>query len=412
VRITYLYQYFKTRNMSGGTRTYEMGRRLVDMGHVVTVITADSFADGHRGWRETNESGIRVLWASVPYSNSLSVPRRLAAFSRFAYLAGRKASTLTTDVILASSTPLTIALPGVWAKRRLDVPMVFEVRDLWPELPIAVGALRNPLGKVAARWLEAFAYRNSDRVIALSPGMKAGIAEKGVPQDRIKVIPNSCDLDLFDVPRHRGLEWRHRHPQFGDRPIVLYGGTIGRINGVGWLAQVAAISSDIRPEVCFVVIGSGGQRDQVQQIASELGILGRNFFLLPAMPKTEMADALSAATICISTFIDLPEMWNNSANKFFDGLAAGRPVALNYSGWQADLIEEQGAGLVLPVSDPTLAAKMIIEKVQDQRWLIAAGGAAQRLARERFDRRRLAEQLESLLLQVAVKAESISGLGL
>src|SRR5690606_10279956 len=125
-----------------------------------------------------------------------------------------------------TSTPLTIAIPGVLAARRLGVPMVFEVRDLWPDIPIALGVLKNPLAKYAARCLERFAYSNSKRIVALSDGMAAGIVATGYPPGRVTVIPNSCDLQLFQYDAAGAMRFRHRHPELGFGPIVLYPGTI------------------------------------------------------------------------------------------------------------------------------------------------------------------------------------------
>ena len=198
MKITYIHQYFNTRDMSGGTRSYEMARRLVSMGHEVTMIT--SWRSSHVGthWFETDESGIKVLWLPVKYSNHMSYAARVRAFFRFAFGAARKAASLPADVVFATSTPLTIAFPGIFAAKALNVPMVFEVRDLWPELPIAIGALKNSMLKYAAVRLERFAYNNSSRIIALSPGMRDGVVRSGYSENRVTVIPNSADLELFD----------------------------------------------------------------------------------------------------------------------------------------------------------------------------------------------------------------------
>ena len=171
MKILYLHQYFKTPGMAGGTRSFEMARRLVARGHEVHVVTARD-APGSRVWTYTQESGIDVHWCSVPYSNHMSYSRRIRAFAKFSRLAARRAASIEADVLFATSTPLSIVLPASYAARRQRIPMVFEVRDLWPELPIAVGALKNPLAIAAARWLERFAYRKATHVVALSPGMR------------------------------------------------------------------------------------------------------------------------------------------------------------------------------------------------------------------------------------------------
>jgi glycosyltransferase involved in cell wall biosynthesis len=128
-------------------------------------------------------------------------------------------------------------------------------------------------------------------------------------------------------------------------------------------------------------------------------VLNQSFFMIDSLPKEEMPRVLSAATVATSLFVDLPQMWANSANKFFDALASGTPVAINYQGWQADLLAESGAGLVLDVHDVEAAARLLVQKVQDQAWLQRAGLAARSLAEQRFSRDELARKLEGVLLR-------------
>ena len=189
MRIIYLHQYFNTPNMSGGTRSYEMARRLVDRGHEVHMVTSsrDGKPSGRhaRGWTETVEAGIQVHWCSVPYSNHMSSRRRLGAFAKFSRLAARKATALRGDVVFATSTPLTIALPAVYAARRRSIPMVFEVRDLWPEMPIAVGALN--VGSIRLtfhpvrtnRLASAAGHRDDDLHVDAARGDEMGWFEMG-----------------------------------------------------------------------------------------------------------------------------------------------------------------------------------------------------------------------------------------
>src|SRR5690554_1952766 len=168
--------------MSGGTRSYEMARRMVAAGHEVYMVTSYREQDANRkGWFLTEEAGINVHWYPVPCSNHMGFVQRIKAFIAFALAARKKSVELDGDIIFATSTPLTIALPAVPASRKKKIPMVFEVRDLWPEMPIAVGALKNPLLRFAAHRLEHWAYHNAEAVVALSPGMKEGVLRTGYP---------------------------------------------------------------------------------------------------------------------------------------------------------------------------------------------------------------------------------------
>jgi len=401
VKIIYLHQYFTTPGMSGGTRSYEMARRMVDAGHEVHMVTARSDLDcASKDWEIETVSGIQVHWLPVPYDNAMSYFRRLLAFTAFARKAGDYAARLNGDVVFATSTPLTICIPGVKVSRKLGVPMVFEVRDLWPELPIAMGALNFPFGKAVAKKLERWAYKNSARVVGLSPGICEGVERAGFPAEKTVCIPNSSDVELFSVPDSEGHAFRAKREWLGTNKLVIYAGTFGRINGVGALVDIAAEMKKLDSSVKFLAVGRGAEFDLVEEKAREKGVLGGNFFMEKAIPKSEIPSLFNAATVCTSLFIPLEPMWNNSANKFFDALAAGRPVMINYGGWQSKLLSEHQAGLSVSHEDPKAAAVELYQFLQNEPALAEAGKNAFKLATEQFSRDRLAAQLIRVLEEV------------
>lgn len=397
MKITYLYQYFVTPQMPGGTRAYEMARRLAASGHEVNLITSVREPGKRaRKWEVSTEDGIRVHWYPVPYANAMGKLARIRAFVRFAVAASRRAAALESDVVFASSTPLTIVLPGAYAARKHKCPLVFEVRDLWPELPITMGELSGRLEIALARALERFAYRQASRIIALSPGMAEGIIAQGFPPERIDVIPNSCDLARFQ--RQTGEDsFRRAYPELGNGPIVLYAGTLGRINGVDYLAQLAKRVLSRHPDLRFVVLGDGSEAAKLEALARRLGVWQVNYFQYPRVSKDDVVAAFSAASLITSLFVDVAEMQNNSANKFFDGLAAGKPVAINYGGWQAELIKEYQLGLVLS-RDLDRAALDLTEFLSSPMRMEAAGKSALDLARTRFCRDRLFSNFHQALV--------------
>ena len=392
--------------MTGGTRSYEMARRLVQRGHEVHMVTSQNDPEdgARRSWTETDEMGVRVHWWPVPYANRMKFSQRMRAFCEFAWRAASRAAALDGDVVFATSTPLTVALPGIYAARRCGVPFVFEVRDLWPELPIAVGALKSRTARRAARLLEKTAYQQASHIVALSPGIKAGIVQGPVATDRVTVIPNSCDFDLFEVDDERGAEFRQQYDWLADRPLVVYTGTLGVINGVDYLPRLAAEVARLSPEVRFLVVGSGQQESFIRAQAKRLGVLDRNFFTCRSIAKDQMPAVLSAADVATSLFIDLPEMRNNSANKFFDALAAGTPIAINHEGWLADLIRERGLGLVLDPANFTNAALELNGFLRNRERMARAAMSARRAGLELFDRDTLASRLENVLLDATGRA--------
>lgn len=403
MRIIYLHQYFNTPDMVGGTRSFEMARRLATFGHEVQMVTSLRTEDDDRlqkyDWIETQEDGINVHWTSVPYSNKMSFRKRYNSFIKFALLSSLKAASLGGDIVFATSTPLTIAIPGIYAKRRKKIPMVFEVRDLWPKGPISQGVLTNPFVIALAEWLEKFAYNNSSHIIALSPGMKQGIIEAEFPENKVTVIPNCCDLDLFDVEPVYGENIRSEYKWLGNRPLVFYGGTFGYANGVDYLVKLAASVYKKDPEIRFVLLGDGAMKDTISRLAKDLGVLENNLYILPPAPKKMMPFWQSASTISISMFRNIKSSWANSANKFFDAIAAGTPIAINYKGWQADIIREKGIGIVLDVENVEESGQHILKVIYDKKWLKNASDSAKKLAVERFNRDEMARKLENVLIK-------------
>ena len=412
MRIVYLHQYFITPQMAGGSRSYEMARRLVNDGHEVHMVTSDQSGDqSGADWRHTIESGIHVHWTPVRYDNVMSYRERVIAFLKFAWRAARKARALNGDILFATSTPLTIAIPAVFAARRCRVPMVFEVRDLWPAVPIAIGAIRNPLAKHAAVALERFAYRNAERIVALAPGMRDEIVATGYSRDKVVVIPNGCDLDLFvDLDGARRL--REENSWLGAGPLLVFTGTFGLVNGMDYLVHLAVSLNRRDPEIRIAAIGAGREFSRIQQLARQYGVLDRNFFLLGKLPKREAAAWVGAADMTIALFTGPEIVWRDAVqNKFFDSLAAGTPVANNFTGWQARIAAEAGAGIILSSGDIESAAEDLAHALRDPDWLHRAGEAARKLAVERFNRDELAARLGHLLEEVNRDARGYAGSG-
>lgn len=408
MKIIYLHQYFNTPDMSGGTRSYEMAKRMVAAGHEVHIVTSSrDEGNRHIGWRVSRESGIHVHWFSVPYSNHMNYLQRISAFFSFAKTAKNKAIELEGDIVFATSTPLTIALPAVLSSRKKKIPMVFEVRDLWPEMPIAMGALKNPVLQFFARKLERWAYQNSSAVIALSPGMKEGVVQAGYSADKVAVIPNSSDNTEFKYNSQAAHEFRAARPWLEDKPLLVYTGTFGKVNGVGYMVELAKALNTLNSNIRILLVGDGAERSQVISSAKEAGVFEENLFFESRIPKKDIPALLSAATMASALFIDLPEMRPNSANKFFDALASGTPIFINYGGWMNDLVKSHGCGLAMWKKPIEEVAKELNWKLYDKEWLESAGNAARTLAENDFDRDKLAGQLIEVLERV-VNNQSLS----
>lgn len=402
MRIVYIHQYFKTPSTPGGSRSYEMARRLAARGHDVHIVASTSEAAS--GFTESVEN-FTVHWLSVPYSQLMSYKERIKAFISFAARAAKISRKLRGDVVFASSTPLTVAIPGIISTLFRRSRLVFEVRDLWPDVPIMMGALESRLQRVAALTLEKFTYRYAAHIVALSPDMRDAIISKGVNSRKVSVIPNASDNHLFQEQSSAGQEVRDRYAWLGSRKLVLYCGTLGLVNDVSYIARLAAEAIKLDQNVRFLIVGKGNDEERVRKAAQELGVYERNFFMIPPVPKTEVPAIFAAADISMSTVAPRPLLAANSANKVFDTFASGTPLAINHEGWLAKLLIETEAGLVLDKTDAEAAARQLLAFLDSPERLKAAGRSSKNLAIENFDRQRLADQLAEILGNVAPQRE-------
>lgn len=400
MRITYLHQYFRTPAQFGGTRSFDLARRLVARGHDVTMIASDRTGRSSVQIQQWVD-GVRVIWIPLAYDQSMSYRQRMAVFLRFALKSARVACQTPCDIVIASSTPLTIALPAMLASWRRRVPWVFEVRDLWPEIPLAVGAIRNPVIAWAAKALASAAYRSATAIVALSPGIRAGIIRYGVDGRKVTVIPNFCELDRFGRRVAPAGDWIGGHPELASRPLALYAGQVGHINGIEFVLDMARIAQHVMPDLAFVLLGRGSQWGMIEAQARQQGLLGRNVFMYPGVPKADVPSAFAAANVSLGIFRPGLGMESNSSNKFFDALASGCPVAINYGGWQAELVAHEGLGVVLTPNDASQAAKQLIAFMSDQPAIDHARASARRVARRDFDADVMATRLERVLAAAA-----------
>lgn len=404
MKVLYLHQYFATPESNGGTRSYEMAKRFVKNGHEVEFVTTSAFMPSsfhfNDGWNQLVLDGIKLNVLHLAYSNKDKFFNRIIKFINFSVRSTIKAISIKSDVVLATSTPLTIALPAVIYSKIKKVPMVFEVRDLWPELPIAVGALKNPIIIKLAQWLEIFAYKNAKHLVGLSPGMCNGIIQKGIAPEIVTLATNSCDTSLFDVPEDIGIEYKLSKLSFvKGRKLVVYTGTFGLINNVKYMVDLALASSTQGNNVCFVAIGDGMQKEEILGYAKKLGVLNNNFYVLDPVPKVEIVNILSAADISLSLFGPIPEMWHNSANKLFDALASSTPIAINYGGWQQELIEKNQCGIVLDAYDSSKSAELLNDFLYDLDKYQNAKEKCHYLAYHEYSRDLMASKLENALLK-------------
>ena len=404
MKIVYLHQYFNTPSMWGSHRSYEMARRLVSMGHQVQIITAYLKDDKKKSF-DTEIDGIKIHWIPVPYSNYMSFDKRIWAFIKFSIFAIPAVLKNKSDLIFATSTPLTVCIPAIILKIFTRKRFIFEVRDLWPELPIAFGAIKNPILIFLAKLLEKAAYYFADAIIALSPGMKEGIVKKGKNSQSIAVIPNSCDFNLS----------RKNVPKLGSfvnnindhDPVIAFMGAFGLINNLEWIVELGESLENIDSNVKILLIGDGIMKDHLLNSINSRNLLERIKVIDP-VPKKDIPNILNNIKMSIITFNDIPAMRNNSANKFFDSLATATPVIINFGGWINKLVNDNECGIDGWKKSLPEVAKNVHDKCNNNEWLNIAGRNAHDLGKKYFDRDIAAKNLNNIFNSVLNGDNNIS----
>ena len=400
MHVAYIHQHFVSPKGASGTRSYEMGQRLMRAGHRVSLICGANDAtallsDLSQRVNKVDVDGLPVICINEYYSNRMSFMQRVAAFRRFATTATKVVSALDADLVFASSTPLTVGIPGMKAARRLGAPFVFEVRDLWPEIPIAIGVVKNPLLKWYLHRLEKKIYFSAEHIIALSPGMKKGVCRTGYPEDRVTMIPNASDLDLFQ-PSGEPLD----DDRFGapDDVRFIFTGAHGPANGLEAVLDAAAeLKRRDARGIRIVFIGDGKAKPGLLERSRREG-LDDLFTFMSRIPKIELATLAPRMDVGLMILKNLPSFYyGTSPNKFFDYLACGIPVLNNYPGWVADMIQEHDCGRVVPPDDPRAFADAMLWFRDHRGELSEMGRRGRALAQARFSRDELgAKFIETL----------------
>ncbi len=406
MHILYFHQHFSTPKGATGTRSYEMAQELISRGHQVTMVcgsydvakTELEDAETVGGIRRGKSHGIDVIELQLPYSNKDNFLKRATIFLKFALKSINIARKTDYDLLFATSTPLTAGIPGIVMKMfKPKKPFVFEVRDLWPELPREMGVITNPLILSAMSLLEWLSYHAADHCIGLSPGIVEGIQKRGIPEKRVSMIPNGSDLELFQpvTEKNKSLFPNLHEDDF----VAIFTGAHGIANGLDAVLDAAReLKKRGETKLKFLFIGEGKLKKNLQQRAQEEQLDNCQF--LDPMPKIKLAKLLPHADVGLMILANVPAFYyGTSPNKFFDYISAGLPVLNNYPGWLASLIEENQCGKVVPPEQPSSFADALLELARDPH-LTDKGSKARKLAETQFDRKKLAKKFGDLLEKI------------
>lgn len=393
MRILYFYQYFSTSEGAWGTRVYEFAKRWAEQGHEVTVVTSiyakSDLTSAHLVENQIIE-GIRVKVINVVIDNRQRVFRRMITFLQYAFISSWFALTLKADVVIASSGPITVGIPGLiakWVRRR---KLIFEARDLWPEGAIRMGLLKGRWMIKLAYAFEKLCYRNSSVIIGLSPGIRDDI-KKRFPMCVVESVTNAANISLFSTPvKFNGVVCAS---------YALYFGNIGQVNHSEYLLDAAQILiTKGRGDIQLLLIGEGQLKDQLKARVQKEKILNVTF--LDLMPKTALIGYVQHALASVIPLKPLPVFDTSSPNKLFESMAAGVPVIQTTQGWIKDFIEQHQVGLTVDGNNPQELADQLILLKDNPDMRNEMGRRSRAVAIQYFDKDYLAAKMLDILKSI------------
>ncbi len=402
MKILYIHQYFTTNEGGGGTRSYDVSRYLVSNGHSVTMICgmnqrAGLHVRGIRLWKVTWIDGIKVIVLRVPYSNYMSVAARLFSFFNFSLLsilAGIKERKI--DLVFASSTPLTVAIPGVVLSKFRRKPYIFEVRDLWPEDLVAAGRMKSgSIGHRIHEFLENRSYARASKVILVSKGFHDRLLERNYPDSFLETIELGADGELFENVRINKGFWKEKG--LDSKTIAVYTGAHGNANGLYQILDAAEYLKN-RDDIAIVMIGDGGEKPDLLKELQQRNL--KNVHMFDPVIKKDLPGILAGCHIGLMILKQITRPRWVTPNKLFDYMFAGLPTLVNFEGTTAEIVEKEKIGITCKPGSAEDLAQGIQFFTDNPEKRLETGMNARRLAYQKYDRKILANKMEKTLLSV------------
>lgn len=412
MNILLIHQYYLEEDDPGGSRFNEMASTWTTAGHEVTVIAgmvhynANKKGKGYKGKFvvEKQQGSVRVIRTHVSESYNSSFLGRLWGYVSFTFsslYAGLFKCKDEYDFILVTSPPLFVGFSGYVISRMKKIPLIFEVRDLWPESAIDTGVLTNKSLIKFAYWFEKFIYKKAELVNVLTPAFRTNlIQEKGIGHDKIIFIPNGADFNLsedllnnFDHQAFKKkLGWENKF-------VITYVGAHGVANHLEQVFDAAEILKDTN--VLFVLIGMGMRKPFLMEEKERRKI--ENVVFLDPVPKTVVFQYILASDMGASILKRVDTFKTIYSNKTFDYMACKRPVLMAIDGVSRELVEESGGGTYVEPENPQHYKEVISQYLIQPDRAAVEGENGYRFVKEYFDREILAEKYLKLIQEKALQ---------
>lgn len=410
MRVLFITQYFPPESEIGGIRIFEMARHLVARGHVVTVLTGIPNYPSGKVQREYLRKAFRLFWTEdlngikvvrvVLYpSHSKRASSRLVNYFSFAIASSLRGLGMRGfDVVVATSPPLTTGIAAWLTASMHRMPLVMEIRDLWPEAAIQLGYLKNSAARKMAYGLERFLYSYASSIVTVSEGIKKGIVRRGIDPNKCSVLVNGIDAILFN-PKSNNESIEKLKEDGGI--IGLYLGSLSMYHGLDLAVELLKQLQPIK-SVKVVFAGGGSAKSELESSVRVKGI--NNAIFLPSPPRDQMPGLIASADFSLA-FVKQSEFsrWLLSS-KIFMYMACGSPIFAAAAGETRQIIEEAKAGIVVePSPNGVKALAREISRVHDDPAFVSFGQNGRVYAEERCSWESIASSYEQILLEAIRK---------
>ncbi len=399
MHVLFIHQAFALPSEPGGTRHYELMKRCAKEGHEFSIVRSNlNYKTGRKTkaqelGEEKEFENLRIIKAFTPSFIHQSFFWRLVAYLVFMFSSlSNTFRVRSVDVVMGTSPPIFQAITA-WISSILHrSPFLLEIRDLWPDFPVELGVLQNPIIIGLGRFLERFLYRRADHIIVNSPAYKDSITKKGIAADKISVVPNGVDVNMFD-PNDKGEEIQ-QSLKLADKFIVTYAGALGEANDIPTIIRAAEHLKD-HSEIHFLLVGDGKKRGDIESLVKKFEL--ENVTLYGSVPKNEIPKLLAASDALVATLKNVKSFRKVYPNKIFDYMAAGRPIVSSIDGVIREVVEDSDGGIFVPPGKSAQLAEVIKELYNDPERRFEMGRSAREHVEENFHRDIQADQLTKVI---------------
>ena len=404
MKILLLTQYFPPEVAAGANRAFEHAKRWVQSGAEVTVVTCfpnyptGNIPEKYKGLKYFEEEidGVKVIRTFTYATPNKGFFKRILAYFSFMFssVIQSKNKIGKQDLVIASSPPYTVGISGMILGKIKKIPFVFEVRDLWPESIIQLGQVKNKLLIKILEHIELMMYKNAALIVGISDPFVDFISSKGVEQEKIKIIKNGVNLELFQ-PREINVELKNSLA-LNEKFIVSYFGTFGLSQGLETILKAAEILKD-KSNIHLLLLGNGADRGKLLDLKNELKL--DNVTILEPISKEELVDYYSISDLMLVPLRKLRLFNSALPSKMFEIMAMGKPIIHTVDGEARKLLEKENVGKYVEAENYKELADTIIDVRNDHEWQSEASKNGRRLVEEKFNRNDLANEYLKLLVK-------------